>query len=100
MDHTTVYFLTQTRGDLPAVETWLAPGERDRAAGFRFPKRHGDWILGRWTAKQALQSFLVLTGQQMPDYPDLEIRSAPDGAPAPYRQGVALPVALSLSHSD
>lgn len=56
MEQLTLYCLTQKLADLPTDESWLAAGERVRAAGFRFAKRRNDWILGRWTAKRALRA--------------------------------------------
>jgi 4'-phosphopantetheinyl transferase len=99
MDHLTLYSFSQTLADLPADESWLAAGERDRVAVFRFPKRRNDWLLGRWTAKQALHSFLAQSGHDAPEYRALEIRSAPDGAPEVFLNGQPAPVSLALSHS-
>jgi 4'-phosphopantetheinyl transferase len=80
--------------EVPAGEDWLSPGERDRLRRFRFEKRRGDWLLGRFTAKQAL----LAAGEAGP-LAALEIRAAPDGAPEAFRDGQALPRGLSLSHS-
>lgn len=99
MDDVTVYFLTQRLTDLPSEESWLAPGERARAARLRFPKRRNDWILGRWTAKRAIRSFLALTARVAPGYPEIEISSAPDGAPEVIVGDSPARVAISLSHS-
>ena len=96
----TLYFLIQSLTDLPADDRWLAPDERVRAAGFRFSKRRNEWLLGRWTAKRALRSFLTLHGQDAPDFAVLEIRSAPDGAPEAFLGAGPAPVSLALSHSD
>ena len=95
----TLYFLIQSLADLPADDGWLAPDERLRAAGFRFPKRRNEWLLGRWTAKRALRSFLAMHGQDAPDHAVLEIRSAPDGAPEAFRGAVPVPASIALSHS-
>jgi 4'-phosphopantetheinyl transferase len=100
MEQLTLYCLTQKLADLPTDESWLAAGERVRAAGFRFAKRRNDWILGRWTAKRALRAYLAQTGHGIPDYPAIEIRSAPDGAPEPFWNGALAPVSLTLSHSE
>jgi len=98
MDCLSVYFLSQTLSHLPADDRWLAAAERDRASGFRFPKRRDDWLLGRWTAKQAVRFYLSLTGCEVPERASLEIRSAPDGAPEAFLAGDPVPVALALSH--
>lgn len=99
MDHATVFFLTQTLADIPADLRWLAAGERARVAAFRFPKRRNDWLLGRWTAKRTLLAFLIQAGQVAPEYPSLDIRSAPDGAPEPFLHDLPAPLSLALSHS-
>ncbi len=50
----TVYWLTRSESDLPADADWLAPGEVAVVSRLTMPKRERDWLLGRWTAKQAL----------------------------------------------
>ena len=93
-----VYCLTQMLSQLPPDDRWLAPAERARASAFRFPKRRNDWLLGRWTAKEAVRSYLSLTGCEVPQHASLEIRSAPDGAPEAFLAGDPVGVALALSH--
>jgi 4'-phosphopantetheinyl transferase len=99
MDSATVFYFIQKLSNVPAEQDWLAAGERNRVSGFRFSKRRNDWILGRWTAKRALRSFLVQTGRDAPEYSEMEIRSAADGAPEVWIRGKIAPVVLALSHS-
>ncbi len=99
MERVTVYILTQTIADLPADESWLSSGERIHVASLRFPKRRKDWVLGRWTAKRAIRSFLALNSRAAPEYTEIDISSATDGAPAVTLGGSPASVALSLSHS-
>jgi len=94
-----IFFLIQSAGHLPHDELWLAPGEARRAAEMRFAKRRGDWILGRWTVKSAIRAFFILHGQAVPEFADLEIRSAADGAPEACLRGTAASVSITLSHS-
>jgi 4'-phosphopantetheinyl transferase len=94
-----VFYLTQDLVQMPADGFWLAESERIRAAGLRFPKRRNDWLLGRWTAKGAIRAFLTQEGKLPPGWGDLEIRSAPDGAPEAFDSGVSAPVSIALSHS-
>ncbi len=75
-----VYWLEQTAADLPAEDDWLSAIEVLRLDGMRFPKRHADWRLGRWTAKRALAAYLNLPSHRQ-DLTDIEIRPAPSGAP-------------------
>ncbi len=99
MDGAPVYYFIQRQSDLPSEQDWLSAGELARITAFRFAKRRNDWILGRWTAKSALRSFLILSGRPAPAYPEIEIRSAPDGAPESFLSGTPAPVSLALSHS-
>jgi 4'-phosphopantetheinyl transferase len=98
MDPITLHYLTRKLADLPPDLSWLAAGERARAAGLRFPKRRDDWLLGRWTAKLAVRSVLARTAGA-PEFRHLEIRSAPDGAPEAFVGSERAPVSIALSHS-
>jgi len=85
----------QTNADLPPGTQWLSPFERAHLAGLRFPKRRADWLLGRWTAREALFKYL---GERIhPSH--LSIRAASDGAPEVFFQERPQPVILSISHS-
>jgi 4'-phosphopantetheinyl transferase len=88
-------WLTQTAADVPEVDDWLSVGERDKLEGMRFPKRRGDWRLGRWTAKQAIRACL----EESPALSSLEIRAAADGAPEVFWDGRPGSVSISISHS-
>ncbi len=83
----------QTADDVPPDDGWLTAREREYAAALRFPKRLQDWRLGRWTAKLAVRRYL---GARCAD---LEIRTAPDGAPEPFLGERPAPISLSISHS-
>jgi 4'-phosphopantetheinyl transferase len=91
---TPVRWLLLARADLPFGEAWLAPAERDRLAGLHVPKRRAEWLLGRWTAKQAVLASLP----QALAAADVEIRAAHDGAPEVLLEGRPAPLAVSLSH--
>jgi len=93
-----LYWLSFATRDVPDDDSWLSPAERATLAGFRFPKRRNDWLLGRWTAKQALSRYLGLEGGATA-LPRLEIRAAPDGAPEAFVAGRPAGAALSISHS-
>ncbi|MGA3315656.1 MAG: 4'-phosphopantetheinyl transferase superfamily protein [Candidatus Korobacteraceae bacterium] len=92
-----VYWLEQTEADLPPEDDWLSASEAVRLDGMRFAKRHADWRLGRWTAKRALTAYLDLPGHP-PDLADIEIRSAPSGAPEVFIADQPAGIAISLSH--
>lgn len=92
-----VYWLEQIEADVAEGSDWLSLDEKARLASMRFPRRRDAWRLGRWTAKRALAICFSL-----PDDPqvlaDLEIRSAPSGAPEAFFEGEPTAVSISLSH--
>jgi 4'-phosphopantetheinyl transferase len=91
-----VLYLIQTQSQIPENDDWLSREEKKISRGFRVPKRRNDWLLGRWTAKQAI---LACHKKVYPEISSLEIRAARDGAPEPYYKGAPAPVSISLSHS-
>ncbi len=93
-----VYWLTRSELDLPADVDWLSPGEVAVVSKLTMPKRERDWLLGRWTAKQALASWPDF-GVPWPGSAHLEIRAADDGAPEAFLDAEPLPLSLSISHS-
>jgi 4'-phosphopantetheinyl transferase len=89
-------WLSQTLSDIPQDDSWLSEAERSVLAGLRFPKRRGDWKLGRWTAKRAICAC------QMKDstaFSNLEIRAAKDGAPEVFWDNTPAKISISISHS-
>lgn len=92
-----IHYATQDWHQVPSRLDWLTPGERVRFARFRFEKRRRDWLLGRWTAKNAL---LGITGWSRRDIARIEVAAAPDGAPLPMLDGERCVAQLSLSHSN
>ena len=94
-----VYWLEQSVADVPGPPAWLSTKEATRLGSFRFAKRHADWQLGRWTAKLALATHWKLTAQ--PDIlADIEIHSAPSGAPEVFFESEPADVSISLTHRD
>jgi 4'-phosphopantetheinyl transferase len=94
-----VHWLEQTSADLPAGDDWLSPGEAERLAGMRFPKRRADWRLGRWTAKHAASRYLNLP-EDARSLARVEIRAAPSGAPEVFLGNEPAPVTISISHRE
>lgn len=94
---TEIVYLISDATNVPADSTWLTRNERARLDAFRFEKRRRDWLLGRWTAKQAA---LQVAGLQQDDACRIEIATAGDGAPQPFLDGRPFRVALSISHSN
>jgi 4'-phosphopantetheinyl transferase len=94
-----LHYISLTLEDVPASVDWLSDAERSRLAAFRIAKRREEWLLGRWTAKQAVSLYLE-TDRELPALANLEIRAAPDGAPEAFLGGRPAPLALSISHSS
>lgn len=92
-----VYYLLVHREHMPAGTGWLSPREAKVCETFRFPKRRGDWLLGRWTAKQAL---LALEQDRKGNPSGWEILADDSGAPEVHREGAQRALRLSLSHSS
>lgn len=88
-----VDWLEQSVADVPPDDDWLTADEAARLAGFHIPKRRSDWRLGRWTAKQAVARRLRISRLS-----DIEIRSAPSGAPEAFFAGRPADLSLSISH--
>jgi 4'-phosphopantetheinyl transferase len=92
-----LFWLECSAADLPAHCDWLSERETERYRSFRFPKRQADWLLGRWTAKRALATYLGSPASTSV-LRQIEIRSDTAGAPKPFLDGVPAPAALSISH--
>jgi 4'-phosphopantetheinyl transferase len=95
----TIYWLEQTASDLPFHNEWLSSNEILRLNAMRFPKRRADWRLGRWTAKNAVASYFRQSNQTVP-LTQIEIRSAPSGAPQVFFDDHPADITISLSHRD
>ncbi len=101
------YWLTRSEIDLPADTDWLTPEEVAVVSRLTVPKRERDWLLGRWTAKQALAISTGRAGWRLAERPGrshselarFEIRAAADGAPEAFSGGEPLPLSLSISHA-
>jgi 4'-phosphopantetheinyl transferase len=92
-----VYWLEQSAADMPSNETWLSVGEVNHLHTLRFPKRRADWLLGRWTAKNAVAAYLKLS-REPAALADIEIRPRPCGAPQAFFKAEPASVSISLSH--
>jgi 4'-phosphopantetheinyl transferase len=92
-----VCWVEQRQSDVPAHANWLSEGELLTLGGLRFAKRRADWLLGRWTAKRALASYLGLSGEAR-SLARIELPPASSGAPQPMLAGMAAAASISLSH--
>jgi 4'-phosphopantetheinyl transferase len=89
-----LHWFEQIEADVPAGDGWLSPGEAQRLADLRFPKRRADWRLGRWTAKRAVAACL----DEPHGLADIEIRASLSGAPEVFSGGLPADFTISLSH--
>jgi len=92
-----LYWFEQSLANVPQGETWLSAREADHLRNLRFPKRRADWLLGRWTAKNAVAAFLDISAES-PALSDIEIRPALSGAPEVFLRNEPASVSISLSH--
>ena len=92
-----VYWFEQTQSDAPSADNWLGVNEARFLSGLRFPNRRADWLLGRWTAKNALAMCLGLSTEPQA-LREIEIRASPSGAPEAFVRNQPAEVTLSLSH--
>jgi 4'-phosphopantetheinyl transferase len=94
-----IFWLEQLAADVPDDDGWLSPAERTRLGQLRFPKRRTDWRLGRWTAKRAIAAFFHFSLSSS-GLAQVEIRSAPSGAPQAFIGNQPAQIVISLSHRD
>jgi len=94
-----VYWLEQDEEDVPPENEWLSTGEVVRLSGMRFAKRRADWRLGRWTAKNAVASYLHVH-DQIHSFAEIEIRPAQWGPPKVFLANSPANITISLSHRD
>jgi 4'-phosphopantetheinyl transferase len=79
-------WLSQGMTDTPSHDDWLSAREAAWVARMRFPKRRGEFRLGRWTAKNAVALYLG-RGGSTEALREIEIDRARDGAPVPLVGG-------------
>lgn len=87
----------------------LAPQEVAEYETYLSPRRRRDWLLGRWTAKQLVQTHIAATRGFCPTPDSFTIAYEPSGAPTITSLQPALydtsdnervPLSLSISHSN
>jgi len=92
-----IYWFEQIAADVPAGEDWLSAIEADHLHKLRFAKRRADWLLGRWTAKNAVAMFLGIRREPLTLH-SIEIRPDSSGAPKVFLENTPAETAISLSH--
>ena len=94
-----VVWLERRAEDVPENDRWLSARESERCRTLRVSKRRSDWRMGRWTAKQALASYLELPCD-FASLAEIEIVALENGAPRTLVQGEPAPLTISLTHSN
>jgi len=92
-----VLWFEQSLADVPAEDDWFSEWESSHLSSLRFPKRRGDWRLGRWTAKHAVADYLHLA-HDPETLATIQIRPAASGAPEVFIDEAPGNVVISLSH--
>ena len=92
-----VHWLAGSETQVPASQTWLSPREAERLALMRYTKRRNDFLLGRWTAKQALARRLGMAPDDLGTLATIEVRNAPDGAPEAYVGGTPVDHVVAMT---
>lgn len=97
-----VYWIKQEKADIPQSLDWLHDSEMKVLAGLKFEKRRLDWLLGRWTAKNAVRLFSKVHDLSIPEVliSEIEICAAENGAPEVFYHSKRIPVVISISHSN
>ncbi len=86
-------WLARGETHLPGDDSWLSAAETARAAGMRFTKRRTEFLVARWSAKEAITRLL---GPGV--HPRrVEVRHHMTGAPEAYLDGAPLDIGISLT---
>lgn len=91
-----IYWNLVDSSQLPESDAWLSEEELQQLESFRFEKRRKDWLLGRWTAKQLIQSVFAKDGDLSNE--QICIRNETSGAPYAMIKGEKMQASLSISH--
>jgi 4'-phosphopantetheinyl transferase len=109
-----IEWLIQSTAGHPALARGIAPAgllseqEQLRFMELKTMKRRSDWLIGRWTAKHLIQSYIERQTGVQPLMNTLTVLNDPDGAPriiadcrdATYCVSTICNLKLSISHCD
>src|SRR3954454_13324076 len=82
-----IQWLIQSTAGHPALARGIAPAgllseqEQLRLVALKTMKRRSDWLIGRWTAKHLIQSYVERQTGVPPLLHSLTVMNDPDGAP-------------------
>lgn len=92
----TMRWLAKGEHEVPEHLDWLVPAERARLDGLRFTKRRTEYLLRRWTAKQAVIAAVGLDSTTE-SFVRVTIGNHPTGAPYALVDGEPLEHDISVS---
>ena len=92
-----VYWLVQSKEDVPEQNEWLSSSELSFLRTLRFDQRRASWRLGRWTAKCAVGLYASLPYAPQ-TLATVEIRPVSSGAPQVFVENKPAAITISLSH--
>lgn len=93
-----IYWLLQSVSDLPGGDDWLSENERLLLEKMKFPKRRGEWRLGRWAAKRLIASYFKISSCTQNAPSQIEVLPAENNAPQVFLRKNLLPLKISISH--
>jgi 4'-phosphopantetheinyl transferase len=95
-----MWWLSCGESDLPAEGHWLSAAESERRRTMRFTKRRSEWLLARWTGKNAIAAVLGFP-RDLASLARIEIRSVLEGpsqgAPEVFVGGDRISCRVSLT---
>jgi 4'-phosphopantetheinyl transferase len=91
-----IYWNLVDSSRVPENNAWLSEEELQQLQSFRFEKRRKDWLLGRWTAKQLIQSVFAKENDLSSE--QICIKNETSGAPYSMIKVEKLQASLSISH--
>lgn len=100
-----IHWLLQKAADHPSLSQGLPPpgvfsaAELERLGQLSAEKRRREWILGRWTAKRLLQSFVERTSGQRLPLTGLVVGREPTGAPVALVDAHLVPPSLASAEA-
>lgn len=90
------WWLARGEQSTPPGARWLTPAEAALLPTLRFRKRRTEYLLRRWTGKQAVAAVLGLAGDE-PTAARIEVGNRPDGSPVARLDGIPTGGCVSLS---
>jgi 4'-phosphopantetheinyl transferase len=91
-----MWWLARGEPDLPGDASWLCDAELAYVDAQRFSKRRTEFLVARWTAKQAIRTLLSMTDTAA-SMQRIAVRPAATGAPRAFLDGQPIDCRISLT---